>query len=209
MKDKHVVILNAIKSLLELGYIASYNKEINLFLKNIEFVDLKTSLINQIRRKNIGKAIDIIDTFLYDNTKKSHLFNEFDIRLFDFNFLEGMNLTQIISKIEVETLNFSANKDNPGSLNFRHWENNGRFQILIEKSLLEKINTNENMLLYLSKAKNASDKGYYTSFEILDNEDLYDDGSDENDSYDNGVDWDLWNDDLDSDQQDPDFWNQF
>jgi hypothetical protein len=209
MKDKHVVILNAIKSLLELGYVASYNKEINLFLKNIEFVDLKTSLINQIRRKNIGKAIAIIDTFLYDNTTKSHLFHEFDIRLFDFDFLEGMNLTQIISRIEVKTLNFNTIKDNPGSLNFRHWENNGRFQILIEKSLLEKINTNENMLLYLSKATNASDKGYYTSFEILDNEDLYDDGSDENDSYNNGVDWDLWDDDLDSDQQDPDFWNQF
>ena len=97
---------------------------------------------------------------------------------------------------------------------FRHWENAGRFQVLATMSLVELIKNDENSLLCLTKEIKKSDKGYFSSLLISDHNTLYNDtedyGNDDNSDYNyHNTNWDLWNDDLDADHQDPDFWNQF
>ena len=216
MKEKQTVILNSIKALLELGRVESNNREINTLLKSLEFKEFASSISTLIIRKNIGSAIEQIDEFLYNNIQKNHQFGMFDIKIFDFDFLQEININQLKTKIGLEKLhlNLIKNSDGTNSDIYRHWENAGRFQVLIPKYLTELIKNDEESLLCLKKEIKISDKGYFSSFLISDYNDLYDDtedydNDDSNDyNYDN-TNWDLWNDDLDADHQDPDFWNQF
>lgn len=182
MKEKENIILRSIKSLLELGNVALYTDQINLLLKNVEDSELKSTIIEQIKRRNIGKAIEGIDEFLYKHSNNLFNYNSLDITAFSFDKLENITIADIKKEIGVEKLNLNTDKYNSDI--YRHWNHHGRFQVCISKDLAAIIKENKEVLLRIKKDIKVSQRGYYTSFSIVGNDEYFEDEiSKNNDNY--------------------------
>lgn len=207
-------ILEIIKSALELK--KNYNF-LNPLITQISDDKLCFELKNELIRNNYGNALTLVDNYLFDNFTNIFVYGSSDIKQFEFDFIENLNIKEI--KVELETntlyLNTMTNIKGDRLEYFSHWDNANRFMVVIKKKFAEKIKQDLDRKLNITKKLNIGKLGYYTKFLITDFEEdseieLMQAMDDEAYSgHRNNTNWEHYNDDLDMDQQDPKFWNQF
>ena len=207
-------ILEIIKSALELK---KNNIFLNSLIPQISDNKLHFELKNELARNNYGSALTLVDNYLFNNTTNVYSYYSSDIKQFEFDFIENLSIKEIKIKLETKTFNLNTMINEKGDRldYFSHWDNVNRFMVVIKKKYVEKIKHNLDRKLNITKEINIGKLGYYTKFSITD----YEEDSEieriqamDEEAYSghrNTTNWDHYNDDLDMDQQDPEFWNQF
>ena len=95
----------------------------------------------------------------------------FDIDLlkqFTSDEQHGLNISDVKIYLGLEKLhlNFIKNKDGNKTNILRHWENDERFAVILEKKLVEKIKINNDIELSIFSEYKLANLGYYTNFRI-------------------------------------------
>ena len=171
MQSKDKQYLLSIKSYIELKKTfmnqMDYSSLIFILAKvsDHDFVD---KIINEIQMMNYGKVSLMIDNYLYDNHEYSPLFEAYDIKQFDFDYINNVTIDEIKDRIGVERINLYKIKDDAGNTlqYLKHWENDERFSIVIHEQLIYKIKNNPNTNLNVKKELICANLGYYTKFTI-------------------------------------------
>lgn len=168
-KDKQYLI--AIKSYIELKKILMTKMDYSsliFILSKISDYKLVDRIINEIQMMNFGKVSLIIDDYLYDNQECPRLFEIYDIKQFDFEYINNVTIDEIKDRLGVERINLYKMKDDAGNTlqYLKHWENDKRFSIVIHEQLIYKIKDNPNINLNVKKELICANLGYYTKFTI-------------------------------------------
>lgn len=140
-------------------------------------------VLNYIKNQNETKWVLRIDNKKYDKLELTDLsmnvgqkellkktyFNIDVLKKFDFDRLENITINEIKAKLHILSLTLNVAKDKNGfPTNYlRHWNNEERYSIIIEKNLVEKIKDNYEIRLEIEKTIKNTELGYYTFFKII------------------------------------------
>lgn len=187
MENLDIQYLISIKSIFELNNDYS---SLAFFLKKLSDRQIANKISNEIRVRNYGRVISEIDNYLYENNKKPALYETTDIKVFDFDYISKEKIEGIKKKIGVENIQLYATKDKEGNDTslLRHWDNENRFAIIIDRNLSKEIKENPELELDVSKEIILANLGYYTKLTIEKYEEYqesYDYDYDYDDYYDN------------------------
>lgn len=203
--EKNTLI--ALKSIFELNQGIS---GVDFLLSKITNYSLHLKISQEFSRNNFGNAVTLIDKYLYEQIENPPVFDISDIVSFDFDSIYDETIEFIKTKLEIQELKFNYIKRSDGSNSNLglHWDNEKRFSVVIDHNLLHSIKKNPEIKLDLFKEIISAKLGYYTKFVIEEStNEEFDDSNYE--GFEDSTDWPNFNDDLDFDQQNEEFWNQF
>ncbi|REG87690.1 HMG-box domain-containing protein [Winogradskyella sediminis] len=157
--------LIALKSMLELNMI---NSNLNILLAQISNKILARKIINELKRRNYGHIITLIDEHLYQTNQNPLCYHKNDIKQFDFETIENSNIKDLKCVLGISILNFNTAKDISGEdTDFLiHWDNLNRFAVYCRKHLVEIIKEHPEYPLYIEKEIKEAKLGTYTKFTI-------------------------------------------
>lgn len=161
--DKQYLI--SIKSIFELN--KDYSS-LTFFLQKLSDRQIANKISTEIRLRNYGRVISEIDNYLYKNIKEPALFEITDIKVFDFDYISKETIESIKAKIGVNNIQLYVSKDKEGNDTslLRHWDNENRFAIIIERDLSKEIKENLELELDVNKEIILANLGYYTKLTI-------------------------------------------
>jgi hypothetical protein len=158
-----IYLLSAIQKFLELK--KNYKSFKHLILR-IENIYLKQKIFNEISRNNIGNVLLLIDETIYNNIGESSvLYNEEDIKTFDFDFIRNTNISFLKKELGVKKLTF-FNDEYSSRNDLKYWDFVNRIAVIIDIELSNQIEENPKLILNIEKELINSNLGYYTRFEI-------------------------------------------
>jgi len=191
MKNLDKQYLISIKSIFELN--TDYSS-LTFFLQKLSDRKIANKLINEIMLRNYGKVISEIDDYLHKNDKEPVLYETTDIKAFDFDFINKETIERIKEKIGISSIQLYAVKDRKGNETslLRHWNNENRFAIIIERDLAKEIKENPKLELDVDKEIIRAKLGYYTKFIIEKYEKYYENHNDYDYNYDDYYDSSNW-----------------
>ncbi len=165
MKKRKKQILVSIKSIIELGENLML---LQFFINKLTDKSLKKTIVDEIKKRNFGKLLLVLDNALYDLEMNSIQFEQEDIKQFECHSFEKINIAEIKKILEIENLPLTYLKDKDGKQTKYLWYFNtiNRYGVIIENSLMEEIKQNLELLLNLNGTIVLAHLGYYTKFNI-------------------------------------------
>lgn len=165
MVNLDIQYLISIKSIFELN--KDYSS-LAFFIQKLSDRQIAYKISNEIRLRNYGRVIFEIDNYLYENNKRPALYELTDIKIFDFNNIWKETIECIKKIIGVEIIILYAVKDEEGNDTslLRHWDNENRFAIIIDRNLFKKIKENPDLKLDVNKEIILANLGYYTKLTV-------------------------------------------
>lgn len=182
--DKQYLI--SIKSIFELN--KDYSS-LPFFLQKLSDKQISNKIINEIKIRNYGRIISEIDKYLYEKKVEFVLYEITDIKIFNFDYISKEKIEKIKEKIGVTNIQLytAKNKEGNDTSLLRHWDNENRFAIIIERELSKEIKENPELELNVKKEIILANLGYYTKLTIEKHEEYqesYDYDYNYNDYYD-------------------------
>lgn len=164
---KNNEVLQILKSALEMPGFTFTTNFIEVVNSISVFVTDKR-ILNEIERKNIGEALLLIDTFLFEKTTFKPFYFLSDLERYDFDLEVSLTIDEIKSILKVAMLEFRTVKDILGNITSycQHWESHRRINVRIERKLMEKLKADRTILLILKKESIKANLGYYYKFTI-------------------------------------------
>lgn len=164
---KNNEVLQILKSALEMPGFTFTTNFIEVVNSISVFVTDKR-ILNEIERKNIGEALLLIDTFLFEKTTFKSFYFLSDLERFDFDLEVSLTIDEIKSNLKVAMLEFRTVKDILGNITSycQHCESHRRINVRIERKLMEKLKADRTILLILEKESIKANLGYYYKFTI-------------------------------------------
>ena len=91
------------------------------------------------------------------------------MKIFDFKYKDNLTIAEIKQILGTETfeLNPLNKKNGEKTDDYWHWSNFERFAVRINKSLVEEIKENKELLLHLEKEIRKGNQGEYNHFSIF------------------------------------------
>jgi hypothetical protein len=136
------------------------------------FQDSKVNCNFTVRVENISSNRIILtdltnDIGIIDEMKKTFSDPE-QIRKFNFYLNDSHSMDDIKQLFGLEKIGFRSfkNKDGDETNYYRHWNNDGRYAIVLKKDLAEKLKLKSDLPLFMEKSIKIGELGYYTYFYI-------------------------------------------
>ncbi len=164
---KNIEALQILKSGLEIpSFIFTAN--LNEIVNSLKDFVIDKRIINEIERNNLGDALILIDTYLFNKTVFKKFYFLSDLEHFDFEEKIGLTIDEIKNIIKVDWLKLYAVMDREGNITSycQHWENQRRINVRIEIDLMKKLKLDRTILLALEKESKKANLGYYYMFKI-------------------------------------------